>query len=284
MINQQKTWLEFSLTKLISDGSNFLKDLENSIDYLKKAENKNFSVVSLSLPLNFDFSNLENDKLIKLISLLKKNFNCLVSLKFISLNENLLDFIDTIGDKNLISICAIPPTTFPQNSYTDIESQKLKNSLCNDTEHFTRLIKLFVKYDIIPQALISSPDDLRLVASLHWHFKTPRPTYQFVFSTDYILGFPVEDYALTAYLNLLDRVAPSSSWSIIGLGADIKNLLPRVLMEGGNITFGNGCGVDEDIIAIDQKIINVTDLLDSNGSTVAHVDDTHFLITDINNE
>ena len=284
MINQQKTWLEFSLTKLISDGSNFLKDLENSIDYLKKAENKNFSVVSLSLPLNFDFSNLENDKLIELISLLKKNFNCLVSLKFISLNEKLLDFIDNIGDKNLISICAIPPTIFPQNSYADIESQKLKNSLCNDTEHFTRLIKLFVKYDIIPQALISSPGDLRLVASLHWHFKTPRPTYQFVFSTDYILGFPVEDYALTAYLNLLDRVAPSSSWSIIGLGADIKNLLPRVLMEGGNITFGNGCGVDEDIISIEQKIINVTDLLDSNGSTVAHVEDTHFLITDINNE
>ena len=172
MINQQKTWLEFSLTKLISDGSNFLKDLENSIDHLKKAEKKNFSVVSLSLPLNFDFSNLENDKFIELISLLKKNFNCLVSLKFISLNEKLLDFIDTIGDKNLISICAIPPTTFPQNSYADIESQKLKNSLCNDTEHFTRLIKLFVKYDIIPQALISSPDDLRLVASLHWHFKT----------------------------------------------------------------------------------------------------------------
>ena len=55
-------------------------------------------------------------------------------------------------------------------------------------------------------------------------------------------------------------------------------------MEGGNITFGNGCGVDEDIIAIDQKIMNVTDLLDSNGSTVAHVEDTHFLITDINNE
>jgi len=42
MINQQKTWLEFSLTKLISDGSNFLKDLENSIDYLKKAVNADF--------------------------------------------------------------------------------------------------------------------------------------------------------------------------------------------------------------------------------------------------
>ena len=45
MINQQKTWLEFSLTKLVSENKNFLKELENSIDYLTKAENKNFSVV-----------------------------------------------------------------------------------------------------------------------------------------------------------------------------------------------------------------------------------------------
>ena len=72
MINQQKTWLEFSLTKLISDNINFLKELENSIDYLKKAENKNFSVVSISLPFNFNFSDEENKKLIELISLLKK--------------------------------------------------------------------------------------------------------------------------------------------------------------------------------------------------------------------
>ena len=35
---------------------------------------------------------------------------------------------------------------------------------------------------------------------------------------------------------------------------------------------------------INQKVMNVTDLLESNGSTVAHVEDTHFLITDINNE
>jgi len=55
-------------------------------------------------------------------------------------------------------------------------------------------------------------------------------------------------------------------------------------MEGGNITFGNGCGVDEGISHINQKVMNVTALLESNGSTVAHVEDTHFLITDINNE
>ena len=104
MINQQKTWLEFSLTKLVSENKNFLKELENSLDYLTKAENKNFSVVSISLPFNFKFSNEDNEKLIELISLLKKNYNCLVSLKFISLNNKLLDFIDAIGNKNLISI------------------------------------------------------------------------------------------------------------------------------------------------------------------------------------
>ena len=90
MINQQKTWLEFSLTKLISENDNFLIELENSIDYLKKVENKNFSVVSISLPFNFNFSNEDNEKLIELISLLKKTIIVLFLLNLFPLTTNYL--------------------------------------------------------------------------------------------------------------------------------------------------------------------------------------------------
>ena len=77
--------------ELFNESYNFAIKRNKTI--LAFEENKNFSVVSISLPFNLKFSDQENEKLIELMSLLKKNYNCLVSLKFISLNNKLLDFI-----------------------------------------------------------------------------------------------------------------------------------------------------------------------------------------------
>lgn len=59
-----------------------------------------------------------------------------------------------------------------------------------------------------------------------------------MFSIDYTFSFPPDDFGLTAYLSLLDRVAPGAKWMIAGLGVDILPLLPRAMAEGGHVRIG----------------------------------------------
>lgn len=59
-----------------------------------------------------------------------------------------------------------------------------------------------------------------------------------MFSRGFTFGFPPEDYGVTAYLNLLDQVAPGANWMISGLDVDVLPLIPRALMEGGHVRVG----------------------------------------------
>jgi uncharacterized protein (DUF849 family) len=43
---------------------------------------------------------------------------------------------------------------------------------------------------------------------------------------------------LTAYLNLLDQVAPGSPWMVGGLAVDVLALIPRAIAEGGHVRVG----------------------------------------------
>ena len=97
---------------------------------------------------------------------------------------------------------------------------------------------LFRSYQFHPSYAIYEPGFLRLGASLHWRCACPAPIYRFMFSSDYTFGFPPEDYGLTAYLKLLDQVAPGARWMVAGLGVDIRQLVPRTLAEGGHVRVG----------------------------------------------
>jgi uncharacterized protein (DUF849 family) len=59
-----------------------------------------------------------------------------------------------------------------------------------------------------------------------------------MFSSDYTFSFPPDDYGLTAYLNLLDQVAPGAKWMVAGLGVDVLPLIPRAVAEGGHVRVG----------------------------------------------
>jgi uncharacterized protein (DUF849 family) len=59
-----------------------------------------------------------------------------------------------------------------------------------------------------------------------------------MFTSDYSFGFPPEDFAVTAYLHLLDRLAPGAQWMLGGLGVDVLPLIPRAVMEGGHVRVG----------------------------------------------
>src|SRR5258708_9222831 len=59
-----------------------------------------------------------------------------------------------------------------------------------------------------------------------------------MFSRGYPFSFPPEDYALTAYLKLLDQVAPGAQWMVAGLQVDVLPMIPRAIAEGGHVRVG----------------------------------------------
>jgi uncharacterized protein (DUF849 family) len=89
-----------------------------------------------------------------------------------------------------------------------------------------------------PAYAIYEPAFLRLGAALHWRESCPNPIYRFMFSSGFTFGFPPEDYGLTAYLKLLDQVAPGAQWMIGGLDVDVTPMIPRAIMEGGHVRVG----------------------------------------------
>lgn len=79
---------------------------------------------------------------------------------------------------------------------------------------------------------------MRFGATLHWRESCPAPVYRFMFSSGFTFSFPPEDYALTAYLKLLDQVAPGAQWMVAGLDVDVLPLISRTLIEGGHVRVG----------------------------------------------
>jgi uncharacterized protein (DUF849 family) len=59
-----------------------------------------------------------------------------------------------------------------------------------------------------------------------------------MFSSGYTFSFPPEDYALTAYLKLLDQVAPGAKWMVAGLQVDVLPMIARAVAEGGHVRVG----------------------------------------------
>jgi len=89
-----------------------------------------------------------------------------------------------------------------------------------------------------PTFAIYEPGFIRLGATLHWRTSCPSPIYRLMFSSDFTFSFPPEDYGVTAYLNLLDQVAPGAKWMLAGLGVNIMPLIPRAVAEGGHVRVG----------------------------------------------
>ncbi|MCU0868470.1 MAG: 3-keto-5-aminohexanoate cleavage protein [Burkholderiales bacterium] len=113
-----------------------------------------------------------------------------------------------------------------------------------------------------PAYAIYEPGFLRLGAALHWRTGCPTPLYRLMFSSDFSFGFPPEDFALTAYLELIDRIAPGAAWMLGGLGVDVRPLIPRALAEGGHVRVGledMPLGTDTTNVALVEEAVQLFD-------------------------
>jgi uncharacterized protein (DUF849 family) len=108
----------------------------------------------------------------------------------------------------------------------------------NPEEHIRHGLDLARQYRFHPAYAIYEPGFLRLGATLYWRCSSPVPIYRFMFSSGFTFGFPPDDYGLTAYLTLMDQVAPGAQWMVGGLSVDVLPMIPRVVMEGGHVRVG----------------------------------------------
>ncbi len=119
--------------------------------------------------------------------------------------------------------------------YDDLREDRPGSVLSNPEPRIREALGLARRHDLQPVFSILEPGFVRLGATLYWRESSPAPLYRITLSASSTFGFPPEDYALTAYLKLLDQVAPGAQWMVAGEGADLLALVPRIVVEGGHV-------------------------------------------------
>jgi uncharacterized protein (DUF849 family) len=146
--------------------------------------------------------------------------------------------VEELARRGLLEWAAVDPGSANFAHYDDLREDKLGFVYVNSEEHIRHGLDLARRYRFHPAFAIYEPGFLRLGASLHWRCSSPLPIYRFMFSSGFTFGFPPDDYGLTAYLNLLDQVAPGSPWMVAGLAVDVLAMIPRAVAEGGHVRVG----------------------------------------------
>lgn len=146
--------------------------------------------------------------------------------------------IEALAANGLLEWSVVDPGSCNFAHYDDLQKDKLGFVYANSEEDIRHGLKLARRYGFHPSYAIYEPGFARLGASLHWRESSPDPIYRLMFSRGYAFGFPPEDYGLTAYLKLLDQVAPGCNWMIAGLDVDVRPLITRTVMERGHVRVG----------------------------------------------
>jgi uncharacterized protein (DUF849 family) len=146
--------------------------------------------------------------------------------------------MEALARRGLLEWAAVDPGSVNIAGYDELREDKAGFVYLNPEEHIRHALDLARRYRFHPAYAIYEPGFARLGATLHWRCSPPAPIYRFMFSSGYTFGFPPDDYGLTAYLNLLDQVAPGAQWMVAGLSVDVVPLIPRVVAEGGHVRVG----------------------------------------------
>lgn len=146
--------------------------------------------------------------------------------------------IEELARRGLIEWAAVDPGSTNFALYDDLREDKPGFVYLNPEEDIRYGLKLAMRFGLHPSYAIYEPGFMRLGATLHWRESCPAPIYRLMFSSGYTFGFPPEDYALTAYLKLLDQVAPGANWMLAGLHVDVAPMIPRAIAEGGHVRVG----------------------------------------------
>lgn len=140
-----------------------------------------------------------------------------------------------LAARGLIEMAAIDPGSV---NFT-LASGREGFVYANPEAHTLHALGLAARHGFKPCYAIYEPGFLRAGAALHARVAgAPTPLYRFMFSTDFLFGYPPEDYGLESLVRLLDACAPGAPWMTSGLGVDVTPLIPLTVRRGGHLRIG----------------------------------------------
>lgn len=146
--------------------------------------------------------------------------------------------VEELARRGLIEWTAVDPGSVNFSLYDDLREDRPGFVYLNPEQEIRQGLALARRHALHPSYAIYEPGFARLGATLHWRESCPAPVYRFMFTSGYTFSFPPEDYGLTAYLKLLDQVAPGAQWMVAGLQVDVMPLIARAVAEGGHVRVG----------------------------------------------
>ena len=158
--------------------------------------------------------------------------------------------VDKLVRAGLVEWSVVDPGSTNITHYADIPQGKEGFVYANPEPHIRYGLALAQEHGITPSYAIYEPGFMRLGAALHRAYpRAPTPIYRLMFSQHIAFGFPPADWALDAYLRLLELEQPGAPWMIAGLGVELGSLIGAAVERGGHVRVGledapMGCGLD----------------------------------------
>jgi uncharacterized protein (DUF849 family) len=147
--------------------------------------------------------------------------------------------VEQLAMHGLVEWAVVDPGSVNFAHYDRLAANQEGFVYLNPEGHVRYGLELAARYGFHPSYAIYEPGFLRLGAALaRIYANAPAPIYRFMFSDDFAFGFPPEEYALQAYVQLLDDGAPGARWMIAGLGVDIRPLIAAAVARGGHVRVG----------------------------------------------
>ena len=147
--------------------------------------------------------------------------------------------VEKLLEAGLIEWAVVDPGSTNISEYAGIPEDREGFVYANPEGHIRYGLALAQKHAMTPSYAIYEPGFARLGAALHRIYSgAPVPIYRLMFSQQMTFGFPPEEWALDAYLNLLGREAPDAPWMVAGLGVEIEPLIETAVGRGGHVRVG----------------------------------------------
>lgn len=158
--------------------------------------------------------------------------------------------VDRLVRAGLIEWSVVDPGSTNISHHADIAAGKEGFVYANPESHIRYGLQLAQQHRITPSYAIYEPGFMRLGAALHRAYPAaPVPIYRLMFSQHIAFGFPPADWALDAYLRLLQLEQPGAPWMVAGLAVELGTLVEAAVQRGGHVRVGledapMGCTLD----------------------------------------